>query len=189
MRPLLFITSNKNKASECKQILASLGVPVDICLKEYTEVQRSNVREVAAESARMLSRELSYRPFFIEDSALEIHVLRGFPGPYSSYVYKTLGCRGILKLMSGVKDRRAKFRSVLALVDSSDRVHIVEAEVSGYITLEERGNTGWGFDPIFAPLEGSGETYAEMGPQKNRVSHRAKALRKLAEYISSWTQG
>ncbi len=185
MKAILFVTSNRNKATECKRILESLGILVNIELREYPELQKPSIREVAVSSARLLSKELSYRPFFIEDSALEIHALNGFPGPYSSYVYKTLGCDGILKIMSGVKDRRAKFRSVLAVVDPSDRTHVIEAEVKGYIALKERGNAGWGFDPIFVPLESSGETYAELGALKDRVSHRAKALRKLAAYISS----
>jgi len=189
LKPLLFVTSNENKATECKRILEPLGVSVEVEFRKYLEPQESSIRDVAVGSARLLSRELSYRPFFIEDSALEILALGGFPGPYSSYVYRTLGCRGILRLMEEVKDRRARFRAVLALVDSSNRVHVIEAEVSGYIALQERGNAGWGFDPIFVPIDGSGKTYAEMGVLKDKVSHRARALRKLAEYISSWMQG
>jgi len=113
--------------------------------------------------------------------------LSGFPGPYAAYVYKTIHNSGILKLMEGVKDRRAVFQSVIAYCDDQTccEPKIFCGESKGRITTVERkeqGKSGFGFDPIFEP-DGSKKTFAEMTlEEKNGYSHRANAIRKFAEW-------
>jgi XTP/dITP diphosphohydrolase len=112
--------------------------------------------------------------------------LKGFPGPYAAYVYKTIGNKGLLRLMENAEERKAKFQSVIAFQSSEVKVPLCfEGEVLGEIARSERsGNTssGFGFDPVFKPA-GSDSTFAEMTiAEKNEYSHRAKALRKFAEW-------
>ena len=119
----------------------------------------------------------------VEDAGLFIEALKGFPGPYSSYVYKTLGVQGILKLMEGVKRREAYFLSAIAYAEPGLEPKVFLGKVEGFIVPEARGSKGFGFDPIFQP-KGSEKTFAEMGvEEKNRFSHRAKALSALAEWL------
>lgn len=168
---ILFVTSNEGKFREVEEIGKEFGVEVRWLKMEYEEVQGDDLEEIARRSAELLSDEIR-GPFFIEDSGLFIDALKGFPGPYSSYVFKTIGNDGILKVMDGVSNRKAKFRAVIAYFDG-ERVRTFIGEVHGEIATEKRGGMGFGFDPIF---EYQGKTFAEMGEEKNEVSHRRKAL-------------
>jgi XTP/dITP diphosphohydrolase len=101
-------------------------------------------------------------------------------------VYKTIGNRGVLKLMEGVEARKAVFRSAIVYCDSNVEEPVVfEGEAEGEITVNERvgnGESGFGFDPIFRP-DGSAKTFAEMTlEEKNGFSHRANAISKFAEW-------
>ena len=111
--------------------------------------------------------------------------MNGFPGPYSSYVYKTLGLNGILKLLDGIENRRAYFRAVAVLEHPVLGEQVFEGIVYGRIAHYPRGTGGFGFDPIFVP-EGEEKTFAELPvSDKNKYSHRARAFRKLFEWIGS----
>jgi XTP/dITP diphosphohydrolase len=93
----------------------------------------------------------------------------------------------MLKLMENVEDRRARFLSVIAFYTPMiGGVKIFTGEVEGYIAMEPRGSGGFGFDPIFIPAEGDGRTFAEQSiEEKNKLSHRARAAKKFAEWILS----
>ena len=148
------------------------------------EIQSSSLEEIIKYAADYLFK-MNFCNFFIEDAGLFIDHLNGFPGPYSSYVYKTIGVDGILKLMDGISNRSAYFLSVVGLC-FKDVIKIFVGEVKGKISLEARGEKGFGFDPIFIP-EGYEETFAQMDlEKKNSMSHRAKALRKMAEYLKKF---
>jgi len=166
-----FITSNEGKFREAEKIASKYGVTVKWKKMEYTEPQGKDLEEIAKLSAEMLSQKLK-EPFFIEDSGLFVEALNGFPGPYSSYVFKTIGNEGIIKLMEGVENRKAYFMAVIAFFDG-EKVWTFTGRVDGEIAEEMRGDKGFGFDPIF--LYGN-KTFAEMGDEKNEVSHRRRAL-------------
>ncbi|MHA2407741.1 MAG: non-canonical purine NTP pyrophosphatase, partial [Candidatus Ranarchaeia archaeon] len=125
------------------------------------------------------------RPIFVEDAGLFIDSLNGFPGPYSSYVLKTLGLNGILALMKNIEERRAEFRAVVAFIHPADReVEIFNGITKGRISGTIRGEQ-WGYDPIFIP-HGQTKTYAEMeSSTKNKLSHRFQALNKFAKWMQS----
>jgi len=182
VRPrLLFITSNMNKVLEAKSILRKFGIVFKHLNLKYPEIQAESLRVIASESARYLYEKLG-NSLFIEDSGLFIDTLGGFPGPYSSYVYKTIGNNGILKLMKNALCRSARFESVVAYIDSPQNIHIFTGIVKGTISSRIRGQK-WGFDPIFIP-EGKDQTYAEMGfDEKQRLSHRRIALEKFAFWM------
>ncbi len=176
---VIFVTSNEGKYREARAIGEKYGIEVGWIQLEYLEPQGNDLEEIARKSAEMLSKEMSSQ-FFIEDSGLFIEALKGFPGPYSSYVFKTIGNEGIIKLMDGVEDRRAYFMAVIAYWDGKE-VKTFTGRVDGKISEEIRGEHGFGYDPIF---EFEGKTFAEMGEEKNEYSHRRRALEKFFEWLS-----
>ena len=166
---LLFVTSNPNKELEVRKILNKNGISFQHMDANYQEIQSSSLKTIAAESARCLYEQLK-NPLFLEDSGLFIEQLGGFPGPYSSYVYKTIGNSGVLKLMSNIGNRTSRFESVVAYAENHKNIHL---------------GKGWGFDPIFIPRN-CDETYAEMGIEsKQRVSHRYIAFTKFSDWFKT----
>jgi XTP/dITP diphosphohydrolase len=122
-------------------------------------------------------------PILIEDAGLYIDKYYGFPGPYSSYALRTIDNEGILKLMEGETERGARYLSAVAFRDGDTSVSFT-GEVVGRIAMEMRGTNGFGYDPIFMPEEGDGRTFGEMSAsEKARISHRARAFRKLGEWL------
>jgi XTP/dITP diphosphohydrolase len=188
-RTVFFATGNINKFNEARKILSQHGIAVGMLKLKGDEIQSENLKEIAQKSALNAYR-LCGLPIFVEDAGLFIESLSGFPGPYAAYVYHTIHNGGILTLLKNTKDRRAKFQSVIAYCDSQNPCEPLcfDGESKGVITLTERieqGKSGFGFDPIFQP-DGSVKTFAEMTiEEKNGYSHRATAIRKLAEWYSS----
>ena len=184
-RVVFFATNNINKFNEAHRLLAGYGIAVGMLRVKAAEIQSANLREIAQTSAQDALKRC-HLPVIVEDAGLFIDALHGFPGPYAAYAYKTIGNKGLLKLMENVDDRKATFQSVIAYCDSySGAPMCFEGEVAGKITTEERmgnGKSGFGFDPIFQP-SGSEKTFAEMTiEEKNGFSHRAKVVRKFAEW-------
>lgn len=150
---------------------------------QYTEVQHDSLEEIAKFSAIEVSRAFS-GTIFVEDSGLFVNFLKGFPGPYSSYAYSTIGPAGILKLLVGSKDRSAYFHSVIALAQEGELTAVFKGKVEGSITEALRGHYGFAFDVCFVP-QGFKRTFAEMSLQeKNQLSHRRNSLEKLAQYLT-----
>lgn len=179
---LLFVTGNKNKFAEAQEITKRAGILIEQLHERPVEIQSSSLHEIARDSCQQVL-DLVNRPLFVEDAGMFIYHFNGFPGPYSSYVLKTLNNPGLLKLMEGVKDRLAVFRSVIAYGEPNREIQLFEGETLGTISKRIRG-TEWGFDPIFIPEEGDGSTYAEMSDEmKNRISHRAKSLAKFVQWF------
>lgn len=179
---LLFATNNLGKLREATLVLRKFGVALRAAAVSKIEIQSTSLREIATYAARTAYRAAG-RPIVVEDSGLFIDALKGFPGPYSSYVYSTIGLRGVLKLMDGIEDRRARFIAVVALAVSEDDVYVFEGSVEGYISPEIRGDRGFGFDPIFIPA-GYSRTFGEMDiDEKTGCSHRGKAFRELGIWI------
>lgn len=177
---IVFITSNKGKVDEAQEYFAPMGVKIIQRKIEYPEIQAKELEEVVEFAIKWIKDKLD-KPFFIDDSGLFIEALNGFPGVYSAYVFKTLGNEGILKLMDGVKNRKAYFKSVIGYYDGE--IHIFEGIVDGRIGYEKRGNLGFGFDPIFIP-EGFNKTFAEMTTEeKNKISHRGKAFASFSKWL------
>jgi XTP/dITP diphosphohydrolase len=182
---IFFATGNVNKFNEARRVLAGYGIAVGMLRAKTAEIQSANLKEIAQTSAQDAFKRC-HLSIIVEDAGLFIDALRGFPGPYAAYVYKTIGNKGLLKLMENVEDRKATFQSAIAYCDSYSGAPVCfEGEAAGKITTEERrgnGKSGFGFDPIFQP-DGSAKAFAEMTiEEKNGFSHRAKAIRKFAEW-------
>jgi len=173
---IYFVTGNKGKFIEASGILGDL-VQHNI---GYTEIQADTLEEVAAFGMKEVLQRLQ-GPVMLEDAGLFVKALGGFPGVYSAYVQKTLGNEGILRLMEGVEDRRAFFKSVVAYAEPGRETRMFAGEVQGRIGFEASGTKGFGYDPIFYVGDRSlGEMELE---EKNRISHRAKSMKALREWL------
>ena len=172
---MYFITSNRHKVEEIQKM-------TDIHIEQkplpYPEIQTDTLEKVAVYGINYCYTRLS-EPCFIEDSGLFIDALSGFPGVYSKYVYTTIGCEGILRLLD--TPRTASFKSVIAYKDTE--VNLFIGTVKGVITHRKKGDKGFGFDPVFLP-HGERKTFAQMEPEeKNLYSHRGKAFKAFLRYL------
>jgi len=179
---IFFITTNINKYKEAKQVLEEYNIKLMLLKYPLMEIQsKSLVESIIWKGAQGFKILDEY--YIVEDAGLFIKPLKGFPGVYSSYVYKTIGIDGILKLMDNISNREAYFEAVGFLSLKNNIFKLFVERVHGIISNEIRGDKGFGFDPIFIP-KGSNKTYAEMDlSEKNRFSHRGKLFRKIGEYI------
>lgn len=171
-----FASSNRRKFLEASAILGP-GIGLRFLRSSPEEIQSGSIRAISRHKARSAFARHGRR-LIVEDDGLEIDSLGGFPGPYSSFVFGTIGNAGILRLVG--RDRGASFVSVVTFCDGEDLVSF-EARVAGRISRSARGR-GWGYDPIFVPA-GAGGTFAELGGRKNSVSHRYRALTKFAGWF------
>ena len=181
-RLIYLITRNINKFKEARRVLADYGIATAMLKIKTIEIQDERLENIAKIRAKDALKKCNL-PLIVEDAGLFIKHLNGFPGPYSSYVYKTIGYEGILKLLEGVEDRDAHFKSAIAYISPKEDVKVFMGIVEGRIAKEARGESGFGFDPIFEPNGGGGKTFAEMTiDEKNKLSHRSKALKKFAQW-------
>ena len=180
---LIFVTRNRHKFMEVSRIAEEFGLR----LKQYDKEPKLELQHERQELIVLTaaSTALLYvnKPLIIEDSGLYIKYLNGFPGPYSSFVFKRIGNEGILKLMEGVDDRGARFVCIAAFAHPEYGIKLFRGYVDGVISRVMRGSSGFGFDPIFIP-KGCSKTFAEMDvDEKNRYSHRSKAFKHLFEWL------
>jgi XTP/dITP diphosphohydrolase len=143
-----------------------------------------------AEKKAAAYRAAAGLPALADDTGLEVAALDGRPGVHTARFAGPDATpddnkRKLLDVLDGVDDRRARFRTVVALVDDAGQVHTFEGVCEGTITPAPRGNGGFGYDPLFRP-DGHEQTFAEMPPAaKNEISHRRKALDALRQFLAS----
>lgn len=182
---VFFATNNINKFNEARRVFSKHKIAVGMLRVKNLEVQSESLEEIAKSSVIEAFRNCNL-PVIVEDAGLFVEALNGFPGPYAAYVYRTIGNAGLLRLMEKVKNRKAWFRSVVAYYSASCNSPICfKGQSVGEITTEEKRSNneyGFGFDPIFKPVN-SNKTFAEMTiAEKNKYSHRAKALHQFAKW-------
>ena len=186
---VIFASSNMNKFFEAQIILVEFGIKPIHYLLDLLEIQDDSLSKIAEQKAvfaynesRLMKSVGAPKPsaVIVEDDGLFIDSLSGFPGPFSSYAFKTLGNNGILKLVGN--NRNAQFRAVIAYCDSNKKPKLFESSIAGTISENIQGN-GWGYEPIFIP-ENQTKTYAELA-DKNKLSHRYEALKKFANWFNS----
>ena len=194
---LVFASNNKHKLDEVRQIF-STDVEV-ISLQEISFLQEiDEIGETLEENSALKAQEVwnwiknhklssVIDGVFADDTGLEVDALGGEPGVRSAR-YATDGHddeankRLLLERMSGVENRAAQFRTAVALI-LDGKEYLFEGVVRGAIAAEQHGEGGFGYDPLFFP-EGGDRTFAEMsGEEKNAISHRGRAVRKLAEFL------
>ncbi len=178
-----FATSNEHKFSEAALVLGRIGVTLSRLPSKGEEVQSDNPSEIAAIAAeRTFAR--AERPVIVEDTALFVKSLGGFPGTYAAYVYRTLGLELVLKLVPQA-GRQAEFVSAVAYCDGPGRAKVFTGRLAGTIATAQRGANGFGYDPIFVP-SGDSRTLGEMTlDEKCSISHRGKAVAAFGEWYLS----
>jgi XTP/dITP diphosphohydrolase len=181
-RTVWFLSGNINKFREANAILSPFGIRVRHLKRPKVEIQDprlENIARFALKDALVDHR----KPTLVEDSGLFIDALGGFPGPFSSFVYGTIGLKGILALLRGHQRRGAVFQSTIAYGSPRTEPRLFTGTVRGRIARRVSGTLGFGYDPIFIP-EGSKQTFGQTGlTVKNLNSHRARALRRFAGWF------
>lgn len=179
LRRIIFASTNEGKFKEILPLLRNFDIEIEFVRFKSTEIQSENLEDVALEKSKVAYEKIG-QPLIVEDTGLFINSLNGFPGPYSSYVFQTIGNIGILDLLSNKTDRFALFRTVIAYNDGNTNMTFT-GETKGTIS-EHITEGGWGYDPIFSP-EGSSSTYGQQGiTNKMTISHRTHALNHFAEW-------
>ncbi|BAK54252.1 XTP/dITP diphosphatase [Sulfurisphaera tokodaii] len=178
------ITSNENKFKELDSIAKKYNIKLKWINLPKFEVQSDSLEEIVRSSA-VIAFNMIRSPLIVEDSGLFIEALNNFPGPYTNYVRRTLGLKGILKLMEGIQNRKAYFMTALCYVDE-EVIRVFTGKVVGKISESIRGDKGFGFDPIFIP-DGDERTFGEMNiEEKNKYSHRGKAFEEFIKFFLTY---
>lgn len=186
---LVFASNNKHKLEEARAILGDKFEVVSLaeigCHDEIPETAET-LEGNALIKARWVKERYGY-DCFADDTGLMVEALGGAPGVYSAR-YAGEHCtladnvNKMLKEMSGKDNRKAYFATVIALI-LGDKTYTFEGRVDGYISAEPYGDGGFGYDPIFISEE-TGRSFAEMSAEeKNAISHRGRAVRKLADFL------
>lgn len=191
---LVFATNNAHKLEE---VAAILGDKVELLSLNDINCQ-VDIPETAdtLEGNALLKSSFIYKNYgldsFGDDTGLEVEALNGAPGVYSARYAEGEGhdaqanMRKLLHELEGKENRKAQFRTVISLILNHEE-YLFEGVVKGEIIRERRGNSGFGYDPVFVP-EGYDQTFAELGNEvKNKISHRALAVQKLCEFLRNTT--
>ncbi len=176
---IYFVTGNKNKIKEAQAIMPEIE-GLDLDLAEIQELNPQKILEAKLEEAK------KYKPncnLIVEDLSLEIEGMNGLPGPLIKWFLKSVGIEGVVKMAKMFGNQKTIARLTLGFANELGENKFFEGVVEGKI-VEPRGESDFGWDPIFVP-EGFKKTYAEMGmEEKNKISHRKIALEKLKEYLN-----
>ncbi len=189
MTEIIFATNNAHKLSEAQALLGEefhLLTPRDCGITEDIPETAATLDGNASQKSHYLHERVG-KNCFADDTGLEVEALGGEPGVRSAR-YATDGHdfaannRLLLKNMEGVKNRKARFRTVISLILDGEE-HLFEGIVEGRIAESEAGCGGFGYDPLFIP-EGYDCTFAEMSAEeKNAISHRGRAVQKLVSFL------
>ena len=194
---IVFATNNEHKLSEIRAILGSQFEIVSLadigCHEEIPETGTT------LEENALMKAEYIYNKYhlscFADDTGLEVEALNGAPGVFTARFGEMNGygeshdananIQCLLDKLKGQSNRRARFRTSIALILDGEE-HLFEGVVEGIILEAKVGVGGFGYDPIFAPLEADGKAFAEMkAADKNKISHRGRAIEKLCCFLQS----
>lgn len=186
---LVFATNNKHKLEEISHLLegeAEIGSLAEIGCQEDIPEDHDTLEENALQKARYIKEHYGY-DCFADDTGLEIEALDKRPGVYSARYAgpakdSVENMKKVLREMEGISDRKACFRTVIALIQGKEE-HLFEGRVDGKILTTQQGEAGFGYDPIFQP-EGFDLSFAEMPmDEKNKISHRGRAIQQLIAFL------
>ena len=190
-KKLVFATNNAHKLKEIRAILGN-SIEILSLADIHCHADIPETADTLEGNARQKSRYV-YEHYgldcFADDTGLEVESLGGAPGVYSARYADEQGhdsqanMNKLLKEMEEKNDRKAQFRTIISLIEKGEERQF-EGIVKGQITKEKRGESGFGYDPIFQP-DGYDTTFAELGSDiKNRISHRARAVAALCDYLT-----
>lgn len=175
---LVVFSTNPGKIAEINSIL---GTNHKVSKINIPEIQSLSLDEVISAKAKEAYRRIK-KPVLVTDVSLEIEALGSLPGPFVKFFLKTLNAEKTVGLIKG-KNTKTKITDAIAIFDGKN-LKIFKGQVYGHLIPKAKGKHGFGFDFVFIP-EGASKTYAQMSPEeKNKISHRAIALKKLKAYLS-----
>lgn len=189
-QPIFLASGNSHKIEELQQIMEPLGIHLKSTL-DYpnapeVEEDQPDLKGNALKKARFWFKKTGL-PSLADDTGLEVEALNGAPGVYSArYAGENMTYQDnvdkLLKEMEGKKNRAAQFRTVIAYI-TNEKEYFFEGVCKGEILTEEKGTKGFGYDPVFQPV-GYDQTFAELdSKEKNKISHRGRALEKFLEFL------
>ncbi len=179
LKDLTFVTSNKNKVREIGQIL---GPEVRIRELDISEIQSLDLDQVVSAKAKAAFQVVK-KPVVVEDVSFEIEALNGLPGTFIKFFMQRLGSEKTACLV-GHEKTNTTVTAAVALYDGI-KLKIFKGVTHGTLSKKDRGTSGFAFDHIFIP-KGHKKTFAEMNAElKNKISHRAKAFRKLKRFMEA----
>lgn len=186
---LVFATNNQHKLKELQAILGNefhLLSLKDIGCNEEIPEEKETLEGNASQKSYFIYNKYGYN-CFADDTGLEIEALNGEPGVYSArYAGEEKSAENnmkkVLEKMAKINDRKARFRTVISLILNGEE-QLFEGIVDGTILKEKRGVAGFGYDPVFQP-DGFDQSFAQMElSEKNKISHRGRAVQKLVAYL------
>jgi len=179
---LILVSSNPNKAIEAERIL---GMPLLRVSLTLPEIQAATVEEITRFKLDT-ARSKGYQRLIVEDVSLGFDELGNFPGPFVRWLLEAAGGKGLAAIAYALNNRSAKAQCCVAYWDGTDG-YVFLGECAGEVLVEPRGSQQFGWDPWFQP-RGSTKTFAEMKPEeKDLISHRGEAYRKLAAHLEKET--
>ncbi len=190
MKKLIFATNNPNKLNEIRNAVSDFKIISlnELNINEDIPETGSTLQENALQKVQYIHNKNGLN-CFADDTGLEIEALNNQPGVYSAR-YAGENCtpedniQKVLSNLNGIKNRNATFKTVIALI-LNNKTYFFEGEVKGIILKEKTGEKGFGYDPIFRP-NGFDVSFAQMSTQqKNEISHRGIAVRKLVEFLNN----
>lgn len=178
---IVYVTGNAYKIELAKRILEPMGVTINQKKIYCPEIQDDDIANVSKFSAQYAANKLNM-PVIKNDSGIIIEALKGFPGPYTSYVEDTITEEGILKLMQGKSNRKAYFTEVISYCEPGKEPISFISNTYGEISEELRGEYGWSFDKIFVP-KGEFKTLAEFSDDERWKFWSDDAYLQLKDYL------
>ncbi len=188
---IIIASNNKHKINEINAVMAESVRLISLSeagIKEDIPENAKTLEENALEKARYVHRKTGSN-VFADDTGLEVDALKGAPGVYSARYAGAdknpdNNIERLLKELINHKNRKARFRTVIALIYDNNE-YLFEGVINGVIIMEKKGHKGFGYDPVFLP-DNEDYTFAEMPAQrKNKISHRAIAIEKLNDFLCS----
>ena len=176
---IVIVTTSPDKLAEINEIL---GTNHKVSSLDIPEIQSLDLDEVINHKAKEAYKKIK-KPVLVEDVSFEIGALNGLPGTFIKFFLKTLGTEGTVALIKG-KNTNTKVTTAAAIYDGQN-LKVFKGTIYGTLSPKDRGKYGFGFDKVFIP-KGYKNTLAQMPPSlKNKISHRAKVLRKVSAYLDS----
>ena len=173
---IYYVTGNLNKLKEAKEILPNIeGLQADL-----TEIQSLDAQEIIKYKLEEAKKLFPGKNLIVDDVSFHFDCLGNLPGPFIKFFLKTLGLEGIVKLVNLYGNNKSIAKATLGLFIDG-KIEYFDGITTGKI-VESRGKKDFGWDSIFHP-DGYNQTYAEMGSEKNKISHRRIALEKLSNYL------
>ena len=181
MNKITLVTGNMKKLISARQFLEPHGIEVDNVKMDTTEIQSDSIEEIAAFSAKEASEKLKCT-VLKNDTGFFIEEFGNFPGAYTHQIMDTIGTDGILKLMRGVKNRKAYYREAFAYCEYGGEPVVFTAITKGRIATRKSGKYGLKIDPIFIP-DGYDKTMAHYNDSKRFSTWNTKVFDEIANYI------